>query len=161
MRCARTASTSLLGSTRGGQPRYIRSLMKTLVTGGAGCIGSDLAAKLLSHGTHVVVADNLSSGKIEHIAPLRQNANFKFLEGDLTDFNFVMAAMDGVGFVYHLAANPDVKYVEGDPTDKDLSQNTICTYHVLEAMRRRGVKRLAFASTSAVYGISAIQPIHE
>jgi len=135
--------------------------MKTLVTGGAGCIGSDLAAELLSRGAQVVVADNLSSGKIEHIAPLQTNPNFTFLEGDLEDPRFVMSAVEGVDIVYHLAANPDVKFTEGDATDKDLTQNTICTYNVLEAMRRAGVKRLGFASTSAVYRISPVQPIPE
>ena len=135
--------------------------MKTLVTGGAGCIGSDLAAELLSRGTQVVVADNLSSGKIEHIAPLKSNERFTFLEGDLEDPRFVESAMDGVEMVFHLAANPDVKFITGDATDKDLRQNTIVTYNVLEAMRKAGVKRLAFASTSAVYGISPVQPIPE
>lgn len=135
--------------------------MKTLVTGGAGCIGSDLASELLKRGEHVVVADNLSSGKIEHIAPLKSSPNFKFLEGDLQDFGFVLSAVDGVEMVYHLAANPDVKFTAGDATDKDLTQNTLCTYNVLEAMRRAGVKRLAFASTSAVYGVSPVQPIPE
>jgi len=135
--------------------------MKTLVTGGAGCIGSDLAAALLARGSQVVVVDNLSSGKIEHIEPLRPHSNFTFIEGELDHFGFVLSAMKGIDFVYHLAANPDVKYVEGDPTDKDLSQNTLCTYNVLEAMRRQGVRRLGFSSTSAVYGISPLQPIPE
>jgi UDP-glucose 4-epimerase len=63
--------------------------------------------------------------------------------------------------VYHLAANPDVKFVPGDPTDKDFRQNTICTYNVLESMRRHGVRRLAFSSTSAIYGICERQPIAE
>jgi len=135
--------------------------MKILVTGGAGCIGSDLATELLGRGAQVAVADNLSSGKIEHVEPLRTKPGFTFLEGDLCDFGFVLSIMNGVDFVYHLAANPDVKYAEGDPTDKDLQQNTLCTYNVLEAMRRQGVKRLGFASTSAVYGVSPVQPIPE
>src|SRR5579872_1576388 len=104
--------------------------MKALVTGGAGCIGSDLAEALLARGDDVVVADNLSSGKIEHVAPLQRHANFTFLEGDLEDFDFTLAAMRGIDIVYHLAANPDVKFAEGDATDKDLRQNTICTYNV-------------------------------
>jgi UDP-glucose 4-epimerase len=135
--------------------------MKSLVTGGAGCIGSDLAKALLARGDEVVVADNLSSGKIEHIEPLRAYAGFTFVEGDLEDFDFTLSAMTGVDMVYHLAANPDVKFAPGDPTDKDLRQNTICTYNVLEAMRRAGVSKLAFSSTSAVYGISPVQPIPE
>lgn len=135
--------------------------MKVLVTGGAGCIGSDLAEALIKRGDQVVAADNLSSGKIEHIASLQGHPHFEFLEGDLENFDFTLGAMRGADIVYHLAANPDVKFVEGDPTDKDLRQNTICTYHVLEAMRRAGVKKLAFSSTSAIYGISPVQPIPE
>ncbi|MBZ5602583.1 MAG: NAD-dependent epimerase/dehydratase family protein [Acidobacteriia bacterium] len=135
--------------------------MKTLVTGGAGCIGSDLAAALLERGDSVVVLDNLSSGKIEHIAPMRDHPRFTFLETDLENFDSVASAMQGVEMVYHMAANPDVKFTEGDATDKDLRQNLVCTYNVLESMRRCGVSRIAFSSTSAVYGISPIQPIPE
>lgn len=135
--------------------------MKTLVTGGAGCIGSDLAEALLAEGAHVVVIDNLSSGKVEHIAPMRGHPNFTFVNGDLEDAALVASVMSGVEMVYHLAANPDVKFSPGDPTDRDLRQNILCTYNVLEAMRGGGVQRIAFSSTSAVYGISPHQPIAE
>jgi UDP-glucose 4-epimerase len=86
---------------------------------------------------------------------------FHFIEGDLLDEAALEAAMSGVEMVYHLAANPDVKFVPGDPTDKDLRQNTLCTYNLLESMRRHGVRRLAFSSTSAIYGICERQPIAE
>jgi UDP-glucose 4-epimerase len=135
--------------------------MKALVTGGAGCIGSDLAEALLARGDQVVVMDNLSSGKLEHIAPLRRNPNFSFIKGDLEDAALVGSVMNGIDLVWHIAANPEVKFSMEDATDKDLRQNIICTYNVLEAMRRCGVKRLAFSSTSAVYGISPVQPIPE
>lgn len=135
--------------------------MKYLVTGGAGCIGSDLALRLLDSGAEVVVLDNLSSGKQEHLDPLTGRSGFSFIEGDLLDSTLVASAMRAVDMVYHLAANPDVKFQEGDATDKDLKQNTICTYHVLEAMRVNGVKRLGFSSTSAVYGVSPVLPIPE
>jgi UDP-glucose 4-epimerase len=135
--------------------------MKTLVTGGAGCIGSDLAAALLARGDDVLIADNLSSGKIEHIEPLHSCPGFRFAEGDLEDIAFVGSLMEGIDVVWHLAANPDVKFVAGDATDKDLRQNTLCTYNVLESMRRVGVAQIAFSSTSAVYGISPVQPIPE
>jgi UDP-glucose 4-epimerase len=135
--------------------------MKMLVTGGAGCIGSDLAQALVDRGNHVRVVDNLSSGKSEHIAPLRGHPAFEFVEGDLEHPAQVDAVMSGVDMVYHLAANPDVKFIAEDPTDKDLRQNTICTYNVLESMRKHDVRRLVFASTSAVYGISPVQPIPE
>ena len=137
--------------------------MKTraLVTGGAGCIGSDLTGRLLGLGYDVTVIDNLSSGKAEHIQPFSSHPDFRFIEGDLLEFDTVLAATAGMDIVFHLAANPDVKYVPGDATDKDLKQNTICTYHVLESMRRQSVRKLAFSSTSAVYGVSLRQPIPE
>jgi UDP-glucose 4-epimerase len=135
--------------------------MKVLVTGGAGCIGSDLAEALLARGDRVVAIDNLSSGKIEHVEPMLGNPHFTFVEGDLEDTALLGPAMNGVDMVYHLAANPDVKFVEGEATDKDLRQNILCTYNVLEAMRAAGVRRLAFSSTSAIYGISPVQPIPE
>lgn len=134
---------------------------RVLVTGGAGCIGSDLAEALLARGAEVVVLDNLSSGKIEHIEPMLHSPRFQFVEGDLLDQGALEAAMRGVSTVYHLAANPDVKFTAGDPTDKDLRQNTLATYNVLETMRRLGVRRLVFSSTSAIYGISERLPIPE
>ena len=117
--------------------------------------------ELLRRGHAVTVFDNLSSGKMEHIAPLLTHARFQFVQGDLLDTSALRSCMTGMDMVYHLAANPDVKYVEGDATDKDLQQNTIATYNVLEAMRRSGVGKLAFSSTSAIYGISEVQPIPE
>lgn len=135
--------------------------MRNFVTGVAGCIGSDLAEALVARGDFVTGIDNLSSGKIEHLSGLLGHQNFRFVEGDLEDPAGVESAMQGAEFVWHLAANPDVKFTAGDPTDKDLRQNLICTYNVLESMRRLNVKRLAFSSTSAVYGISKIQPIPE
>jgi UDP-glucose 4-epimerase len=134
---------------------------RILITGGAGCIGSDLASALVERGHPVTVIDNLSSGKWEHIEPLLPRPGFRFIEGDLLDPAALEAAIEGAAMVYHLAANPDVKFVPGEATDKDLKQNTLATYHVLEAMRRHGVRRLAFASTSAIYGISERQPIPE
>lgn len=135
--------------------------MTTLITGGAGCIGSDLAAALVHRGDQVVVLDNLSSGRMAHLEPLLDCDNFSFIEGDLLDRDTVDRAMRSVEMVYHLAANPDVKFTPGDPTDKDLQQNTLATYHVLESMRVHNVKRLAFSSTSAVYGMVEQLPIAE
>ncbi len=133
---------------------------RVLVTGGAGCIGSELCAALLARGEEVVALDNLSSGRAEHVRPLGTNPKFRFVEGDLLDPRTVEAVLAGVGFVYHLAANPDVKFAPDEP-DRDLRQNVIATQTLLEAMRRAGVAELAFSSTSAVYGISPVQPIPE
>ena len=130
------------------------------MTGGAGCIGSDLCEALLGRGHEVVAVDNLSSGRREHVEPLRRQGRFRFVEADLLEPACLDGALDGVAMVHHLAANPDVKFVPEEP-DRDLRQNALATFHVLEAMRRRGVGRLAFASTSAVYGLSERQPIPE
>lgn len=134
---------------------------RVLITGGAGCIGSDLAEALVSRGDDVVALDNLSSGRLEHIEPLLGRSNFRFIEGDLLDQDALDESMDSVDMVYHLAANPDVKFSPGDPTDKDLRQNTLATYAVLETMRRNEIKQLAFSSTSAIYGVCEKLPIDE
>lgn len=155
MRLAANASTAPF------RPGKIMMRQRILVTGGAGCIGSELAEKLLDLGHEVTVFDNLSSGKREHIAGLLARSGFRFIQGDLLDYDLVESAMSGLDMVYHLAANPDVKFIPGEPTDKDLKQNTMCTYHVLEGMRRQNVRCLAFSSTSAVYGLSERQPIPE
>ncbi len=136
-------------------------MSRILITGGAGCIGSDLVEAMIAAGRSVVVLDNLSSGKIEHIESLLDHANFQFVEGDLLDTSTWKDAFRDVGMIYHFAANPDVKFVEGEATNKDLQQNLIATYNVLEAARIHGVCRLAFSSTSAIYGTSTVQPIPE
>jgi len=135
--------------------------MTALITGGAGCIGSELVAELLRQGTSCVVYDNFSSGKTEHLKPLVGNPLLHVVQGDVLNLESLISAMRSVDCVWHFAANPDVRYNYGDPTDKDLRQNTIGTYNVLESMRLNGVKDLAFASTSAVYGISDTLPIPE
>lgn len=134
---------------------------RVLVTGGAGCIGSDLSEALVAQGQDVVVLDNLSSGRIEHLAAILGKPNLQFIEGDLLDPSALEEALQGVDMVYHLAANPDVKFTAGDPTDKDLRQNTLATYNLIEGMRVSGVRQIAFASTSAVYGVAEHLPIAE
>jgi UDP-glucose 4-epimerase len=121
---------------------------RVLVTGGAGCIGSELCAALVAGGRDVVALDNLSSGKREHIAELMTNPRFRLIEADVLDPAALDAALDGVGFA---DAAPD----------RDLKQNTLATAALLDVMRRRGINRLAFSSTSAVYGNSPVQPIPE
>lgn len=133
---------------------------RVLVSGGAGCIGSDLCEALLDLGHDVTAYDNLTSGKIEHIVPLLSRPNFRFIEGDVLDASCLEAALAEVTIVHHLAANPDVKFTEEEP-DRDFRQNTLATQQLLEAMRRRGVRRLTFSSTSAVYGICQRLPISE
>jgi UDP-glucose 4-epimerase len=136
--------------------------MKALVTGGAGCIGAELVERLAARGDQVVVLDNLSSGRFEHIARLVERGAIEFIHADVLGAPEKLdRAISGVGVVWHLSANADVKYQPGDRTDRDLEQNLLGTFHILECMRRSGVGRLVFASTSAVYGPTDQLPIPE
>ncbi len=135
--------------------------MRTLVTGGAGCIGSELAEALLDRGDEVVILDNFSSGRPEHVAPLRGRPGCRIIEGDVLDREMLDTALNGVDIVYHLAANPDVKFAPGDSTERDLRQNVLATHGLLEAMAARGARKIVFTSTSAVYGIADKLPIGE
>ncbi|HVU49814.1 MAG TPA: NAD-dependent epimerase/dehydratase family protein [Polyangia bacterium] len=134
--------------------------MKALVTGGAGFIGSTLVDRLLARGDEVVAYDNLSTGRREFLKEALPNARFELVESDLLDGAALQSAMRGVDVVFHLAANADVRFGTEHP-DKDLQQNTIATFHVLEAMRANGVKRIAFSSTGSIYGEPTVFPTPE
>ena len=130
-----------------------------LVTGGAGFIGSHLVEALLAE-NEVTVLDNFSSGKREFIAPHLNNSRFRLLEADLFDTIALEKALDGVDNVFHLAANPDVK-LGAENTRVHLEQNVLATYNLLEAMRKCGVKKIAFTSTSTIYGEATTVPTPE
>jgi UDP-glucose 4-epimerase len=115
---------------------------------------------LLALGHDVVGYDNLSTGRCSFLRDARSNERFRFVQGDLLDQEAVTAALDGCDFVFHLAANADVRFGIEHPT-KDLHQNTIATVNVLEGMRATGAKRIAFASTGSVYGEAEIFPTPE
>lgn len=134
--------------------------MRVVVTGGAGCIGSEIALRLLREGNTVTVIDNLSSGKKEHMKEMKGD-RFRFIKADITDIKKTTAALNGADAVFHLAANSDIKFKKGDRTDEDLRQNTIATYNVLEAMRTNGTKKIVFTSSSAVYGEAEKMPTPE
>jgi UDP-glucose 4-epimerase len=130
-----------------------------LVTGGAGFIGSHLLERLLSE-NEVTVLDNFSSGKREFLVPHQDNPNFHLLEGDMKDAGLLQKATAEKDLVFHLAANPDVK-LGAENTHVHLEQNVQATYNLLEAMRKNGVRRIAFTSTSTVYGEAATVPTPE
>jgi UDP-glucose 4-epimerase len=130
------------------------------VTGAAGFIGSNLVDRLLAVGKRVVGWDNLSTGQEAFLAGARRHPGFAFVRGDNADPDGLAAGMRGCDFVFHLAANADVRFGTRHPR-KDLEQNTIATFNVLEAMRRAGVRRVAFASTGSVYGEPAVFPTPE
>lgn len=131
-----------------------------LVTGGAGFIGSHLTGTLLNEGNEVTVIDNLSSGKMEFLSPFEGNRDLSFLEMDLLDAEAINEVVKDFDWVFHLAANPDVRLGASD-TFVHLEQNVIATYNLLEAMRVNGVIRIAFTSTSTVYGEAETIPTPE
>jgi UDP-glucose 4-epimerase len=134
--------------------------LKAFVTGGAGFIGSNLVDRLLARGDEVVAYDNLSTGRREFLRDASSNPRFALVEGDILDGAAMSAAMRGADFVFHLAANADVRFGTEHP-QRDLEQNTIATFRVLEAMRENGVKRIAFSSTGSIYGEAAVFPTPE
>ena len=134
--------------------------MKYLVTGGAGFIGSNLVDRLLQTGGQVVAYDNFSTGQRRFIEPALPSPNFTLVRGDLLDLPALSQAMQGVEFVFHLAANADVRLGTKHPR-QDLEQNTLATFNVLEAMRTAGVRRLAFSSTGSIYGEPEVFPTPE
>jgi UDP-glucose 4-epimerase len=134
--------------------------MKCLVTGGAGFIGSNLVDRLLQEGHSVSAYDNLSTGQERFLENARKNERFKFHSGDLLDLERLTSAAAGSDIVFHMAANADVRFGLQHPR-KDLEQNTIATFNVLEAMRLNDVKRIAFSSTGSVYGEPSVFPTPE
>lgn len=128
-----------------------------LVTGGAGFIGSHVVDRLLAAGARVTVIDNFSTGFPEFV-PAREN--LRVMNGDLLDLRKVGEAMTGVDFVFHLAANADIKDNLKEPR-KCIDQNVVATQNVLEAMRAAGVRDLAFSSTGSVYGEAEVIPTPE
>ena len=134
--------------------------MRALVTGGAGFIGSNLVDRLLARGDDAIAYDNFSTGNRTFLEGALKNPRFSLVEGDILDGATLAAALRGVDIVFHLAANADVRFGTEHP-QKDLDQNTIGTFRVLEAMRQAGVKRIAYSSTGSIYGDAAVFPTPE
>lgn len=130
--------------------------MKVLVTGGAGFIGSHLVDKLSSNGEKVIVLDNLSTGKREFV-----NNKAEFIKFDLcSDPGQLAGIMEDTDFVWHIAANPEVK-LSAEMPRLIYDNNILATFNLLEAMRKNGSKNIVFTSTSAVYGEAEIMPTPE
>jgi len=135
--------------------------MRHFVTGGAGFIGSHLVDRLMEDPeSSVTVYDNLSSGKEEFIARHAGKKNFSFVKGDLLDEKSLAEAISGHDFVHHLAANPDVRLGTSAPST-DLRQGTLATFNLLEAMRAARIRKMAFSSSSVVYGEASRIPTPE
>jgi UDP-glucose 4-epimerase len=134
--------------------------VRCFVTGCAGFIGSNLTDRLLAAGHSVVGYDNFSTGQERFLGLAVKSPGFRLVRGDLLDVPALRQAMEGADFVFHLAANADVRHGTSH-TDRDLQQNTIATFNVLESMRLAGIKQIAFTSTGSVYGESTVFPTPE
>jgi UDP-glucose 4-epimerase len=135
-------------------------MSRIFVTGAAGFIGSNLVDRLLARGDEVIGYDNLSTGKLEFLADAHKHPKFRLHRSDILDGKALQAAIEGSDFVFHLAANADIRFGLKRP-QADLQQNVIGTWNVLEAMRVSGVRRLAFSSTGSMYGEAAVIPTPE
>ena len=131
--------------------------MKAFITGVAGFIGSNLADRLLADGHEVVGWDNLSTGQLRFLEGAMRQPGFRLLRGDTLDLAGMTAAMAGCDTVFHFAANADIRDGWSHPR-RDLEQNTIATFNVLEAMRANGIRRIAFSSTGSTYGEALVTP---
>ncbi len=123
-----------------------------LVTGGAGFIGSHITSYLLSNGAKEVrVLDNLSTGSKDNIREFESNTAFKFIMGDITDYDTCFEACKDIDGVFHNAALGSVSRSMTDPMATNLA-NVSGFVNVLFAAKNREVKRVVYASSSSVYG---------
>lgn len=134
--------------------------MKTLVTGGAGFIGSHLVTQLLAAGHSVTVLDNFSTGRPENLAHLKNNSNLKLVQVDITDLEKIKSHFEGIDWVFHLAALADIVPSIVEPI-KYFNSNVSGTAMVLEASRLAKVKRFVYTASSSCYGIPDNYPTPE
>jgi UDP-glucose 4-epimerase len=126
--------------------------VRYFVTGGAGFVGSHVVDRLMQEkGAEVTVYDNLSGGRLDFISQYEMRKNFTFIKADLMDQETLDKVIKGHDMVHHLAANPDVRIGEKEPT-LDIDLGVRVTSNLLEAMRLNDIKRIAFSSSSVVYG---------
>ncbi|TKV61719.1 NAD-dependent epimerase/dehydratase family protein [Nakamurella flava] len=133
--------------------------MRSIVTGGAGFIGSHLTELLLEQGDEVVALDDLSTGRLENLNRAVRHPHFIFVEGDIRDTALVDRVVDGADRVFHLAAAVGVRIIVDHPLES-LRTNIHGTESVLEACRRHSVA-LLLASTSEIYGKNTADALSE
>ena len=138
----------------------MEKIEKVIVTGAAGFIGSNVVDMLLKQGCEVIGLDNFSTGNEKFIKDASKNNNFQLVNCDLLQPNEFEEYFHQSDIIFHLAANADVRFGVEHPS-KDLEQNTIATFNVLEAMRKHNISKIIFASTGAMYGEAKIFPTPE
>jgi len=121
--------------------------MKSLVTGGAGFIGSNLVRLLISKNVEVVVLDNLSTGRIDNLSGL----NTEFVEGDIRDKDLVIKASKGADVIFHLAASVGRQKSIENPQE-DSTTNVIGTLNIIDAAKVNTIPKIVFSSSAAIYG---------
>lgn len=133
---------------------------KTLVTGGAGFIGSHLVEALLNAGHEVIVLDNFVNGRKENLSRCADNARLTICQADIRNFNEITDYFAGVDWVFHLAALADIVPSIENPNDY-FATNVDGTFNVLQAAKQAGVKKLMYAASSSCYGIPKNYPTSE
>ena len=123
--------------------------MQYLVTGGAGFIGSSIAAALVKRGESVRIADDFSTGRRDNVAKFQ--AQIELMQGDLADLDFARHVVKGVDYVIHQAAIPSVPRSVADPLANNRA-GVVATLNLLLAARDSGVRRMTYASSSSIYG---------
>ena len=134
--------------------------MHTVVTGGAGFIGSHLVERLLADGHQVTVIDNLATGRVTNLQAVSQRPGFRCVEADITDAGAIAPHFTDVDWVFHVAALADIVPSIQRPLDY-YHANVDGTAHVLEVARAAGVKRFIYAASSSCYGIASQVPTPE
>lgn len=134
--------------------------MRTLVTGGAGFIGSHLAELLIARGHEVVVVDNLTSGRMVNLKEIASHPRFHFVNKDIRELAAITPIFENVDWVFHLAGLADIVPSIEMPAHY-FSTNVTGTFNVLESARKAGVKRFLYAASSSSYGIPDTFPTPE
>ena len=135
-------------------------MRKVVVTGGAGFIGSHLSEELVKQGYHVVILDNLSTGKMENIEPLLNKENVEFVQGSITNLSLLQGLFQDADHVFHQAAIPSVpRSIKSPQASHEV--NITGTLNVLLAARDCDVKKVVYASSSSVYGDTPTLPKRE
>ena len=134
--------------------------IRSLVTGGAGFIGSHLVERLLAEGESVTVLDDLSTGRRRNLVPLATHRGLRFVQVELTGHDALAEHFAGVDVVFHLAALADIVPSVQRPLDYHRA-NVDGTVAVVDAARAAGVRRLVYAASSSCYGISDVHPTPE
>lgn len=133
--------------------------MKSLITGGAGFIGSTLADELLKSGGEVVVIDNLSTGRYENIIHLADNKKFQFIKDSILNETIMDELTAGVDQIYHLAAAVGVELIVNKPLES-MTTNIRGSEIVLNAALKHN-KKVLITSTSEIYGKNTNLPLNE